>query len=518
MQLKTIPILLALTLATTLTHAGNEPLQVTGGEIRGALEDDVMTYKGIPFAAPPTGDLRWHPPQPVLPWTGTKYTTEYAANCPQLAYPAASIYPSPPGESNEDCLYLNVWTTSNNPKDKLPVMVWIHGGALTRGSGANATYDGANLAKKGVVLVTVNYRLGPLGYLAHPELTKESEHGSSGNYGILDQIAALQWVRDNIAAFGGDPENVTIFGESAGSWSVHGLVASPLAAGLFHRAIGESGAMFGVDFYVGDTNKAGGASGESIGLDFMKACGVETLEEMRALPAEKIVEVFAGEGRSFRTRGLVDGWVFPDEVSNIFHRGKQNDVPVMVGFNAKEMSTLTPPAAVPKTMDDYITRIANQYGQRADGFHIVYPASNPAEMTDAYLRALGDTYFGLQMRTWARTTENVSSNAYLYYFTHVPPNDNSDYIGAYHAGEIVYAFNNIGKSNDVDIPLDVQLADTISEYWVNFARNGDPNGKGLPKWIPYTAKFGDYMELGDTPQPGNFVIKPQLDFLEAAQN
>lgn len=514
---RTLPTLLVLTLSATVSLAGgNDALKVTGGEIRGALEGGVMAYKGIPFAAPPVGDLRWQPPQPVVPWEGTKYATSFGANCPQAPYPAASIYPSPTGEFNEDCLYLNVWSTGSRPKDKHPVMVWIHGGALTRGSGSNSTYNGVNLAKKGVVLVTVNYRLGPLGYLAHPELTEESEHGSSGNYGVLDQIAALEWVQENIVTFGGDPDNVTIFGESAGSWSVHGLVASPLAKGLFHRAIGESGAMYGVDFYLGDDNLSGGASGEAVGLDFMKACGVDTVAELRALSAEKIVEVFSGAGSGFRTRAVVDGWVFPDEVANIFRRGKQNDVPVMVGFNAKEMSTLTSPAAVPKTMEAYRKVVAAQYGSLADEFHRVYPANDTAGMSDAFLRSLGDNYFGLQMRTWARTTENVSSNAYLYYFTHVPPNPNSDYMGAYHAGEIIYAFNNVGKANDVEESVDLALADTMSDYWVNFARSGDPNGKGLPAWAPYTTQYGDYMELGDVPIAGHYVIQAQLDFHEKA--
>lgn len=511
-------VLLSVLLAPS-AFANDLILDVTGGEIRGAFEDDVISYKGIPFAAPPVGDLRWRPPHAVEPWMGIKDTVSYSAACPQPGYPVGSFYSGPAFEMDEDCLYLNVWTASLEPREKMPVMVWIHGGALTRGSGAGATYNGVNLAKKGVVLVSVNYRLGPLGYLAHPGLTAESEHGSSGNYGVLDQIASLKWVQENIASFGGDPENVTIFGESAGSWSVHGLVATPLAKGLFHRAIGESGGMFNVDFYVGDTNLRGAASGEAVGQAFMEACGVDSLEEFRALSAEKIVDVFSNnaEGRTFRTRALVDGWVFPDTVANIFNRGAQNDVPVMVGFNRKEMSTLTSPASVPKTMDDYTTRIERSYGERADQFHQVYPASTAAEASDAYLRSLCDTFFGVQMRQWARTTENVSSNAYLYYFSHVPPNENSEYLGAYHAAEIAYAFNNVGKSNSVTDKVDLNLADMISDYWVNFARTGDPNDKQLPEWIPYTEKFGDFMELGDVPEAGTHLLKVQLDFLEAAR-
>ncbi|MFP6583191.1 MAG: carboxylesterase family protein [Candidatus Hydrogenedentota bacterium] len=495
-----------------------DPIRVTGGEISGTIDDGVRAYKGIPFAAPPVGELRWQPPQAVIPWAGVKECSEFSEICPQPGYPDGSFYKRPAVPMNEDCLYLNVWTDAEKVKEKRPVMVWFHGGALTRGTGSIPTYNGANLAKKGVVLVTVNYRLGPLGYLAHPELTEESAQGSSGNYGVLDQVAALRWVNRNIELFGGDPDNVTIFGESAGSWSVHALLATPLSKGLVHRAIGESGATFGWDFYLADKSKTGSVSGEEVGLAFMKALGVETLAEMRALPSEKIVEVFEKnpEGRKFRTRPVVDGWVFPEETENIFYSGRQHDVPVMVGFNAKEMSTLSNPATLPKEMGDYRARITTQYGANADGFHAVYPASTIEEASDAYLRSQGDTFFGLQMRGWARATERLDSNAYLYYFTRVPPLPQSEYTGAYHAAEIAYAFNNNGKSNDYTTEIDLRLADQISDYWVNFATNGDPNGKGLPKWLPYSTHNGDYMELGDTPKAGQHVLKEQLDFLEKA--
>src|SRR5215472_12051715 len=227
----------------------SDTIKVDGGQISGTTTDGVHSFKGIPFAAPPVGSLRWKAPQPVVPWNGVRACDTFGPECPQAPYPQASMYYSPPAKQSEDCLYLNVWTTAK-PGDKLPVMVWIHGGALTRGSGAHAVYDGSALAKKGVVLVTINYRLGPLGYLAHPELSAESPQRSSGNYGVLDQIAALKWVQKNIAAFGGDPGLVTIFGESAGSWSVNTLVASPLARGLFHRAVGESGGQFGPGAYL----------------------------------------------------------------------------------------------------------------------------------------------------------------------------------------------------------------------------------------------------------------------------
>src|SRR5262245_10670986 len=273
-----------------LVFATNDAVKVEGGSISGTEADGVRSFKGVPFAAPPVGDLRWKPPQPVIAWQGVRECNDFGTDCPQAPYPQGSLFYSQPRKQSEDCLYLNVWTAAK-AGEKRPVMVWIHGGALTRGSGATRTYDGTNFAKKGVVLVTINYRLGPLGYLAHPELTAESPRHASGNYGVLDQIAALKWVQKNIAAFGGDPGRVTIFGESAGSWSVNVLVATPLAKGLFHRAIGESGGQFGPMTYLKeDRDKL--LSAEKVGAAFAKAAGAGSLKSLREIPAEKIVEVF----------------------------------------------------------------------------------------------------------------------------------------------------------------------------------------------------------------------------------
>src|SRR5437870_63597 len=427
------------------------------------------------------------------------------------------MYYSPPQKQSEDCLYLNVWTAAR-ASDKRPVMVWIHGGALTRGSGVNGVYCGNALAKKGVVLVTINYRLGPLGYLAHPELTSESPQHASGNYGVLDQIAALKWVQKNIAAFGGDPARVTIFGESAGSWSVNILVASPLARGLFHRAIGESGGQFGPGTYLKeDRDKR--PSAEKVGVAFAKAAGADSIKALRALPAEKIIEVFNNdtEGKRFRTAPNVDGWVLPDEVRNIFAKGKQNDVPVIIGSNANEMTTLTVPTNVPKTLDDYHKRLSTQYGEATREFDAFYPAKTDSDVPKAFLDSLRDVTFTLPMRTWARMTATGRSKAYLYFFTHVPPNPNSKYLGAYHASEIAYVFNNLNPQNAMLQEVDHKLAEAMSNYWVNFAKTGDPNGKGLPKWTPYNASDEPYMDFGDVVQVRNHLLKDQLDFLEQFQ-
>lgn len=498
--------------------SSDDNLRVDGGLISGSTADGVRSYKGIPFAAPPVGDLRWKPPQPVVAWQGVRECNAFGPDCPQAPYPAGSMYYSAPRKQSEDCLYLNVWTTAKTG-DKRPVMVWIHGGALTRGSGATRTYDGTAFARKGVVLVTVNYRLGPLGYLAHPELTAESPNHSSGNYGALDQIAALKWVQKNIATFGGDPGRVTIFGESAGSWSVNVLVATPLAKGLFHRAIGESGGQFGPGMYLKeDKNKL--QSAEKIGASFAKAAGADSLKALRALPAEKIIDVFNNdtEGKKFRTGPNVDGWVLPDEIRNIFAQGKQNDVPVIVGSNANEMTTLTVPATWPKTVDEYHRRSEPLYGEAMKDFEGLYPVKSDADVVVAYLSSLRDVTFTLPMRTWARMTGTGRSKAWLYFFSHVPPNPNSKTLGAYHASEIAYVFNNLNRQNPLLTEVDSKLSELMSAYWVNFATTGNPNGSGLPKWAPYDRKSEPYMDFGDPVQLRNHLLKSQLDFLEQFQS
>jgi para-nitrobenzyl esterase len=496
--------LLALALAgpaRSRVPAAPEPVRVDGGQVAGTTADGVRIFKGIPFAAPPVGDLRWKPPQPVVAWSGVKAADTFSPECVQVPYPAGSAYAMAPVPTSEDCLYLNVWTTAK-AGDKRPVMVWIHGGAWTRGSGSMGVYDGANLAKKGVVLVTVNYRLGPLGFLAHPELTAESPQRASGNYGILDHVAALQWVQRNIAAFGGDQASVTIFGESAGSWSVNTLQATPLARGLFHRAIGESGSVFGRNATLADAEKGGVA--------FAKALGAESLAALRAVPAEKLVAL-----PSFRTDVTVDGWVLRDQVRNIFEEKKHNDVPVLIGSNADELTTLSNPAIFPKTMDGFTRLRDAQFPGMAGEVDAAYPVKSEADITGALLAVGRDQAFTLGMRTWARMVSAGGRKAFLYQFTHVPPGPNPKW-GAYHGSEIIYAFNNIGGRPWAQ-ELDTRLADRMSSYWVNFARTGDPNGKGMPAWPAYDAAAEPYLDLGDVVQSRNHLLKAQLDFLEQAQ-
>jgi para-nitrobenzyl esterase len=477
--------------------AGTDEIRVEGGVIAGTSANGVRAFKGIPFAAPPVGDLRWKPPQPVIPWSGVKSADATGPRCEQTPYPTTSVFYEPPETTSEDCLYLNVWTVAK-AGDRRPVMVWIYGGALTRGSGAVPTYNGTQLAKKGVVVVTINYRLGAFGYLAHPALTAESPHHSSGNYGTLDQIAALRWVHNNIAAFGGDPGRIAIFGESAGSWSVNVLMATPLAKGLFHRAIGESGGRFARGITL--------AQAEQAGLTLARNLGAESLAALRAVAPDKILAT-----TGFRTAENVDGWVLPDEVRSIFAQRNHNQVPIIVGSNSNESTTLGGANGLPKTMEEYRARIRTQYGDSAKEFDAAYPVKSEADIAGAILGSSRDTTFTWHMREWARMNTAGGAKAYLYQFTHVDPIPTKG-LGAYHTAEIEYVFNTLWR----DWPyteVDRRVAEMISNYWVNFAATGDPNGSGLPKWPPYDARTETYMELGDAATVRHHLLSAQLDFI-----
>jgi para-nitrobenzyl esterase len=493
---------LAVAVYAWLAAAAPDTVRVDAGEISGVSANGVHVFKGIPFAAPPVGELRWKAPQPVIAWSGVKRADTFSPNCMQQPYPPDSPYATAPHPTSEDCLYLNVWTAAA-AGGKKPVMVWIHGGAWTRGSGSTPTYDGTALAKKGVVVVTTNYRLGPFGFMAHPELTAESPHHASGNYAILDHVAALEWVRKNIARFGGDPSRVTIFGESAGSWSVNVVQATPLSKGLFHRAIGESGAQFARTAKLSDAERGG--------LALAKALNADSLQALRAVPAEKILAV-----PSFRSGVNVDGYVLSDDVRSIFAQKKQNDVPVLIGSNANEWTTLSNPAQFPKTIADYEKRLAAQCGAKAKECEAAYPAKTDADIADAMLALGRDTTFTLEMRTWARMVSAAGQRAFLYQFTHVPPSPNAKTWGAYHASEIPYVFNTLRNRPWPFTDVDFTLADAMANYWVNFATTGDPNGTGLPKWIAYDPSSESYLELGDVVRLKNHLLKTQLDALEAA--
>ncbi len=500
-------LLFSTILVTGQQEAVDTAVRIDDGMVSGIMTDGIRSYKGIPFAAPPTGDLRWTPPQPVHPWTSTRSGAEVGPACPQLPRPPNSISNDPCEPQSEDCLYLNVWTGAAAGEQR-PVMVWYHGGGWRRGSATNLSPTGAPLTKKGVVTVTVNYRMGPLGYLAHPELTAESPHHASGNYGFLDQIAALGWVQKNIEAFGGDPSQVTIIGQSAGSWTISMLMASPLAKGLFHRAIGQSGGRFGPQPFL--TEDHGGiASGEAVGKAFVKAAGVDSIDALRALPVDTLLRV-----PDFRTEEIVDGWALPKEVRTIFAERTHNDVPILVGSTANESSS----SDLPTTLKAYRERVESQYGNFIKAFDEVYPVKTESDIKKAVRDVAGQARFNLQMRRWARlTTAAGRSKAFLYYFSYVPPHPRRDDLGAFHTAEIPYMFNDLSQKTWTYQEYDHRLADLMSSYWVNFARTGDPNGTGLPEWSPYDLENEPYMEFGDEVVSRHHLLKPSLDFLERFQ-
>jgi para-nitrobenzyl esterase len=440
----------------------------------------------------------------------------------QVKRPPDSFYGPGADDMSEDCLYLNVWTAAS-ADERRPVMVWIHGGGLRNGHGGRAAYDGTNLAKRGVVLVTINYRLGPFGFLAHPLLSTEDEHGSSGNYGMLDQIAALEWVRDNIAGFGGDPERVTIFGESAGSLSVSYLQASPLAAGLFHRAIGESGSALRSSTYL--TGDAGaGETAEAAGQRFVVALldsNEATLEAMRAASAENILATLSKDDVAFPSRANVDGTFLTQEVATAFAAGEQHDVPVIVGWNADEGPALVRDRG-PSSVEEVRSWAKSTFGESSDGWHGVYPVATDAEAREQYLRSYGVMSFGWGAREWARLMSTVDSPAYLYLFARVPPGPDSERYGAYHAAEILYVFDNldqpgVGRSERPWEEADRELADQMASYWVNFAASGDPNGEGLPEWPAYEGMSDVAMVFAEESAAQAQVRKEELDFFDRWQ-
>jgi para-nitrobenzyl esterase len=493
--------------------AVTDVVTVEGGQIAGLADRGVRVFKGVPYAAPPVGNRRWTPPQAVQPWAGVRDGAQFGAECPQTQYPAGSVYLRPLPPQNEDCLFLNVWTTAR-PGDAQPVFVWIHGGALTRGSSISDIRDGVPLARKGVVLVSINYRLGPLGYLAHPELSAESPRKASGNYGVLDQIAALEWVQRNIAAFGGDPARVTIGGESAGAWSVNTLAASPLARGLFIRAIGQSGGRFSRTPHLTE-DRGSQPSAETVGLGFARALGAGSLAALRALPAETLV------GQAMRTQENVDGWVLPDEIRTIFAKQQHHRVPVIVGSTADEMTSLGGAGNAPQTLEEFRTRISQQYGELAAEFETAYGVTSAADIVRALLAAGRDTTFSSHMRTWARMTTAAGSKAFLYYFTHTPPHPRAAELRAFHASEIPYVFNVVPSRDPREAgyaytDADRTLAEAMSSYWVNFITTGNPNGTGLAEWPAYELATEPYLEFGSAIRTGNHLLQRELDFLERA--
>jgi para-nitrobenzyl esterase len=510
-------------------------VKIDSGIVEGTAsgQPSVRVFKGIPFAAPPLGENRWKAPQPVAKWEGVRKADAFGAPCaagpagggrgggrgpapgaaPGAAAPAAPAAPPREPARAEDCLYLNVWTSANSPNDRRPVMVWIYGGGFTGGSGGLAWYDGENLASKGPVIVTMNYRLGSLGFFAHPELAKESGHNASGNYGMMDAIAALQWVKKNISAFGGDPNNVTIAGESAGAMMVGALVGSPLAKGLFHRAIAQSGGYMGLTM----GRMTPGQTAQANGVKTMDALGVKTIAELRAKPLNELTGLSAG--------GLiVDGYVIPEDLSVTFMNGKQNVVDVLTGSNKDEANFGLCFGSVGRgggpgpTAETFRANAQRRFGEAADDYVKLYGVTADAAAQPGAHAACADE-INWNMRQWAAAQAKAGKKAYTYFFTHIPTINNAPSPqGATHTAEISYAFNNPkGQANQTWNDVDTKLADQMSSYWVNFITKGDPNGNGLPKWPEYKDLMsGRVMVLGDTPQVESATPTAKLSFYQAA--
>lgn len=496
----------------------SDEVPVTGGTVAAASESTstMRVFKGIPFAAPPVGTLRWKAPQPVPAWTGVMQANAFGNACIAGNRPATkpgSIFYMDPGPQSEDCLYLNVWTrASPYGQEKRPVMMLLFGGANLLGAGSQQNYNGEGLAAKGAVVVTMNYRLGPLGFMAHPELTFEGG-GRSGNYGLLDAIAALQWIQANIASFGGDPNRVTVYSQSAGATDANVLLASPKAKGLFHRMVLESaGAM------PAGTNNQTLAQGEAAGIAFGASIGVTSLAALRAKSATEIMAV------TFAPSVIVDNDVLPDQVDRLFAQRKINDVPLLLGWNADE-ATPYPPFAT--TVTAYNAAADARYGSMAAQFKSVYPVNTDADVRAMAYLPLRDNFFAWQPWTIARAHAAIGQfPTYLYYFTrrptyfadqHFTELDPPSLYGAYHTLEQVYFYNNLDRSAPPRpyTATDRQIADVASSYLVNFAANGDPNGGALPAWPAFAGPNSLTMEIGDTIRPVAVPFRPALDFFDA---
>jgi para-nitrobenzyl esterase len=468
-------VLLFFSSCTTRQPAESGPVsraEVTGGIVQGVVADDIASFKGVPFAAPPVGELRWKAPQPIIPWDGIKDASDFAPGPMQDASFGASL--GGPQQVSEDCLYLNVWTGAKNANEKRPVMVWIYGGGFGIGMTSSPTYDGTNLAKRGVVLVSVAYRVGPMGFLAHPELSAESGNGS-GAYGIQDQIAGLRWVKDNIARFGGDPGNVTIFGESAGGYSVSMLAASPTATGLFHRAISESGGNM-------TPSRMTLKAAEDMGKSYLERLGAKNLQAARALSAE---EVQSG------TKGMGSFWPVPDEITfpekqyEAYEKGLFNDTPILIGTNSDEGGLFVMQKTTPEGFRDMIRK---QYAAGADAILKAYPHATEAEATRSAKNLFRESSFAWPTWAWAQLhSRNGKEKVFTYYFDRRTP-ESPD--GSGHASELPFVFGNLGGAGGMgtsaENPEDKALSELIMSYWVNFAGTGDPNGPGLPAWPVFT--------------------------------
>jgi len=489
-------------------YAVEEPVQLASGKVSGVeLDSGVQVFRGIPFAAPPVGDLRWKAPAAPTPWQGVLAADTFGPVCMQ---------PRSQDLMSEDCLYLNVWTNADSADAKLPVMVWIHGGGWAFGSSSQPVYDGEAFGEKDVVLVSVNYRMNGFGFMAHPLLSAESEEGASGNYGILDHIAALEWVRDNISGFGGDPENVTIFGESAGGGSVYALLATPLAKGLFHRAISESTWITPTNITHLTRNNGFVDSAESQGeeliaaklaelsaSDAVQSANGDVLKAMRALPARDILAM------RVQVSLIEDGYVLPKSAREIFAEGSHNIVPLMVGSNDGEGLLFVRRNSTHKTTQAQRQARLDELEGFGAGLVDYYVADSEEDIYAVEVDFASDVFFTRPTRELAQAMARTPAPSYMYVFTR---NGRDPAQRSPHFMEVGYVFKTL--DSETFGQTDQDIAELMNNYWVQFAKNGDPNGPGLPRWPSYNLETQQHQEIGVEVKQAGFFRKPQLDEME----
>lgn len=491
--------------------AARDPIvRAPAGAVRGTTIGSVQVFKGLPYAKPPVGSARWQPPVEMPTWNGVRDATTFGPACIQPKARSGSIYSWDLGATSEDCLFLNVWAKQG--ASKAPVMVWIHGGALTTGSGSEPMYDATKLAERGVVVVSINYRLGVLGYLAHPQLSAASNGRISGNYGLLDQIEALRWVKRNIAAFGGDPSNVTIAGESAGALSVMYLMASPPARGLFHKAIAQSAYMISTPEL--EQVRFGEETAEAIGTRIAAAVGAKDIAALRAMDAEKLIDGAARAG--YFPLGTIDGRILPRQLVEVFDRGEQAPVPILAGFNSGEIRSLrflAPP--VPADAATYEAAIHSRYADLADEFLKLYPSTN---LQESILATTRDAMYGWTAERLVSKQTAQGQSGFLYLFDHGYPAADAAGLHAFHASELPYVFGTAKHTPQLwpkvpDTAAEAKLSDAMLDYWTSFVRSGQPSAADQPSWAAY-GSARSYMTFVDEPRSGTHLMPGMYELHE----
>ena len=486
-------VLLAALIATPAARPQTSPgfvVRTADGLVSGARspQSGIIEFKGIPFAAPPVGPLRWRAPQPVKPWKGIRQADHFSASCVQ--HTPEQFLPWTPAfmthrRVSEDCLYLNVWTPHVSASANLPVIVFIHGGAFNSGAGSIRIYNGTNLARTGLVIVTINYRVGIFGFFAYPALSAESKHQSSGNYGLLDQIAALRWVKHNIRGFGGDPNRVTIWGQSAGAMSVEALTLSPLAVGLFERAQADSAIT------LNGFSSSNLRAAEAEGVQYAQQMGAHSLQELRALPASEILPPATDHRHRFAP--VIDGWVLPASLQELTANGSGSHVPLVTGWEANDWMLGSPAVHTAAAYQDWARRV---YGSMTEEFLKLYPAST-ASQAAAMQKISSEDRDRVSMYLWARSrTLHTDQPIYTYYFDRAIPWPQHPEYGAFHSGELPYFFRNLTLMDRPWQPVDFRVSNRVSAYLKNFAANGDPNGVGLAHWPLFKDGAAVTMRLG----------------------